>query len=75
MSSTTEQEARRRDARAEDERVSPIPAESEAHCAEYQADGVPCASVVMACAECPRAEAGGSPGAAERPAGERQVRP
>jgi hypothetical protein len=74
MISITEPEGAWRHAGAENHGVSPIPSDSEARCAEYQADGVPCASVVTACAECPRAEAGESPGAEERPAGERQAR-
>ncbi len=42
--------------------------EAELRCAESQADGVPCASVVTACAECPRAEAVPAPrGTGERP--------
>jgi hypothetical protein len=75
MSSTTEREGAWRDAGAENHGLFPIPSESEAHCAEYQADGVPCASVVTVCAECPRAEVGGPAGAEEHAAGKRQAKP
>ncbi len=51
--------------------AAPLPAGGEARCGESQADGVPCASVVTACAECPRAEPIAAPtvapGAARRP--------
>jgi hypothetical protein len=51
-----------------DERPDGIP--DERHCAEYQADGVPCETVGGACAECERAMPAGEVGTDRGPQGE-----
>ena len=56
-----------------DDRAKGVP--DEPHCAEYQADGVPCETAAGACAECERAQEADEARSQAGPQGEGRGRP